>query len=299
MHGLKASEDLVRGIKEWTTGDLYKATGKRQVLMQLQRNADGSVMGYARDAKGRFIGHARWVKTTTVASRLALSVGMLAGHALLVEISRKLDRIERKVDRIEQILRSNTREALKAAIEGVYFAIDVSSSDNKRHLLTNLILSLHTVIKQEIGLLKLQIQQAPEPPQKFIKGLVWDTSPETRQALLSCEESLVAILEGVRAIGTAALALEEPRFAWSIVAALLRNLEEGVPLDHARILARRILPRENELWPELPWSNALEVIPQSRAVVEAKLIELDEQGPEYLELELREDELEALRLAAD
>lgn len=45
MHGLKASEDLVRGIKEWTTGDLYKATGKRQVLMQLQRNADGSVMG--------------------------------------------------------------------------------------------------------------------------------------------------------------------------------------------------------------------------------------------------------------
>lgn len=94
---------------------------------------------------------------------------MLAGHALLVEISRKLDRIERKVDRIEQILRSNTREALKAAIEGVYFAIDVSASDNKRHLLTNLILSLHTVIKQEIGLLKLQIQQAPEPPQKFIK----------------------------------------------------------------------------------------------------------------------------------
>ena len=45
MHGLKASEDLVRGIKEWTTGDLYKATAKRQVLMQLQRNADGSVMG--------------------------------------------------------------------------------------------------------------------------------------------------------------------------------------------------------------------------------------------------------------
>lgn len=45
MHGLKASEDLVRGIKEWTTGDLYNAAAKRQVLMQLQRNADGSVMG--------------------------------------------------------------------------------------------------------------------------------------------------------------------------------------------------------------------------------------------------------------
>lgn len=123
LHGLKATEDFAEEISAWAAGDLYRATGQRQVILNLKPNADGSVMGWAQGSDGKFIGQARWTRATTWGSRVVSSVSVLAGHAMLVEISQKLDRIEAKVDRIKQVLDDNRREALKGAIASVTTAL--------------------------------------------------------------------------------------------------------------------------------------------------------------------------------
>ncbi|MFP3581890.1 hypothetical protein SB659_20220, partial [Arthrobacter sp. SIMBA_036] len=81
------------------------------------------VLGVAQGPDGRFIGQARWVKVSGVGSKLLSSATMLAGHAMLLEISQKLDRIERKVERIAQALRDDRREGLRGSIDAVHNAL--------------------------------------------------------------------------------------------------------------------------------------------------------------------------------
>jgi len=160
IYGLKATGDLAKQIDAWRVGDRYGASGPREVVLHLKPNADGSVMGWAQGSDGKFIGQARWTKATTWGSRVVSSTAVLAGHVMLVEISRKLDRVEEKVDRISQALADDRRQALKAAVDSVAAALECQPK-TARDLLIATATPLRTAIRREIQALVRSLETTP------------------------------------------------------------------------------------------------------------------------------------------
>jgi hypothetical protein len=156
LQGLKAADDLAKQISTWAKGDLYRASGRPEVILNLKPNSDGSVMGWAQGSDGKFIGQARWTTATTWGSRVVSSASVLAGHAMLVEINHKLDQIEAKVDRVKQSLDDDRRQRLQASIDSVSTAL-ACEPETARDLLISSANDLRTAILQEIQALSRQI----------------------------------------------------------------------------------------------------------------------------------------------
>jgi hypothetical protein len=75
-------------------------------------------LSHAQGADGKIIGNARWVKNSSVGSRLLTSAGMITGRLMLAEISNKLDRVQKDVGAIREALDDDRTQSLRAAIEG-------------------------------------------------------------------------------------------------------------------------------------------------------------------------------------
>jgi hypothetical protein len=262
VHGLKAADDLAKQLRLWRAGDLYRASGSPEVVLNLRPNADGSVMGWAQGSDGRFIGQARWIKATTWGSRLVSSTALLAGHVMLVEISAKLDRIEAKVDRVQHALDDDRRQALKAAIGSVDAALTCEPT-TARDLLTAAATPLRIAIGQEIQSLSRQIQQTPMPPRSYTKGAIWDNGPETRRDLSEAETSFLAALQGIRALTYLYIGLGENRTAWRSAHDLLLRLSES-GLNEAWWKARNLRPDNPQDQPEAFWTRAMGLITEAQ-----------------------------------
>ena len=248
VHGLKATGEFREQVRLWLSGNLYQASGNPDVILNLRHNADGSLMGWAQGSDGRFIGQARWIKTTTWGSRLISSSAILAGHIMLVEISQKLDRIEAKVDRLLQALDDDRRQALKAAINSVGTAL-TCEPQTARDLLAAAATPLRIAIGQEVQSLSRSIHRAPMPPRSYTKGAVWDTGPETRRDLLVAEASFLAALQGIRSLMRLYIGLGEDRTAWRSAHALLLQLSDA-GLSEAWWKARNVRPVDPQDQPE-------------------------------------------------
>ena len=263
VHGLKATADVVEAIRGWRAGDLYSASGNPEVILNLKQNSDGSVMGFAHGSDGRFIGHARWTMATTWGARVISSASILAGHAMLVEISQKLDRIEAKVDRIKQALDDDRRQELKGAIDSVQSALLVRESEIGRGLLMAAAAPLQIAIRKELQALKRAIARAPMPPRSHAEGFVWDKAPQTREGLLSAESSFLAALQGIRTITHLYIALGEDTVAWESTHRLLTQLSEA-ELDDAWWKARNLRPTDCNDQPEAFWTRAMAIAVEGR-----------------------------------
>jgi hypothetical protein len=104
-------------LAELLKPDLYVPKGKKEILLKLYRGPDGLFLGHAHGADGKIAGHARWLKVTGASSRLLSSAGMLTGQLMLVEMSRKLDRIQGSVDAIRKALDEDRMQKLRARLE--------------------------------------------------------------------------------------------------------------------------------------------------------------------------------------
>jgi hypothetical protein len=270
LQGLKATQEFVSEVSAWATGDLYNASGRPEVLLSLKQNADGSVMGWAQGADGRFIGQARWTGATTWGSRVVSSASALAGQVMLVEISQKLERIEAKVDRIKQALDDDRRQALKAAI-------DHAETAQSRDLLVTGVVPLRTAIAQEIQALVRQIDRTPLPSARHTVRAVWDTSRETRRELTLAQQSFLAIVAGISALVRLYLGLGEDRAAWATANELLTELSRA-GLRDAWWKARQILPANSDDIPEEFWNRAIaqlgEAVASSLAFLDGRIPEL-------------------------
>jgi hypothetical protein len=262
LQGLKAADDLAKQISTWAKGDLYRASGRPEVILNLKPNSDGSVMGWAQGSDGKFIGQARWTTATTWGSRVVSSASVLAGHAMLVEINHKLDQIEAKVDRVKQSLDDDRRQRLQASIDSVSTAL-ACELETARDLLISSANDLRTAILQEIQALSRQIEQTPMPSRRHTVRAVWDISLETRQQLLVAESSLLAVLHGLRALMQLYLGLGEDRAAWATAHELLVQLSE-VGLKAAWWKARHLLPNDLYDAPEVFWTRAIASLTDAR-----------------------------------
>ena len=262
IESLRATKDLATELDAWRAGDFYRASGAPEVVLNLRRNADGSVMGWAQGSDGKFIGQARWTKATTWGSRLVSSAAVLCGHAMLVEISQKLDHIEAKVDRLSQALADDRRQALKAAIDLVTAALECEPK-TARDLLIAIATPLRTVIRQEIQLLARLIEATPMPPRSHAEGFIWDKGPNTRRALIVAEESLLAILQGICTLAQLYVGLGEDRTAWTSSHDLLVQLSQS-GLQNAWWKARNLRPQQRDDQPEAFWTRAMAVAEEAR-----------------------------------
>jgi hypothetical protein len=276
-HGLKATEDLAREISAWRAGDLYRASGKPEVVLNLRQAGDGSVMGWAQGSDGRFIGQARWTKATAWGSRVISSAAVLTGHVMLVEISQKLDRIETKIDRVREALSDDRRQALKAAIDQVETALGCDPATG-RGLLVAAAAPLRTAVGQEIQALARSIERVPTPSRWHAVKAVWDTASDTRRDLSSGEGSLLAVLQGISALTRLYMALDEVRTAWRAAHDLLLQLAEA-GLQNAWWKARKLFPKDQRDQPEAFWTRAMAMIAEARAQAltfsRAETIDLD------------------------
>jgi hypothetical protein len=98
-------------------------------------------LGHAKAADAKIIGNARWVKISSVGSRLLTSARMITGHLMLVEISNKFDRAQKGVGVIREALDDDRTQSLRAAIEGVRNALEARNPKNKHALMTVLFIS--------------------------------------------------------------------------------------------------------------------------------------------------------------
>jgi hypothetical protein len=258
VHGVKASGELSEQIRLWWSGDLYQASGKPEIVLNLRQNADGTLMGWAQSSDGRFIGQARWIKATTWGSRLASSAAVLAGHLMLVEISHKLDRIEARVNRVLQALDDDRRQSLKAATESVDAALSCELG-TARDLLAAAATPLRIAIAQEIQSLSRLIHRTPTPPRSYTKGAVWDTGPETRRDLLAAEASFLAVLLGIRSLTHLYIGLGEDQTAWRSAHNVLLKLSEA-GLSEAWWKARNLRPDNPQDQPEAFWTRAMALV---------------------------------------
>lgn len=165
--------------------------------MNLYRSPDGSVLGVAQGPDGRFIGQARWVNVSGVGAKLLSSATMLAGHAMLLEISRKLDCVEHKLDRIAQALRDDRREGLRGAIDAIHNALSCRT-ETATPLLAGAATPLITHVRQEIRALQRDIDALKRMPEWHIAKAINDPSDDIHRALRVCEQSFLAIGEGRR-----------------------------------------------------------------------------------------------------
>jgi len=262
LHGLKATDDFAKLIFVWAKGDLYQASGRPEITLNLKTNPDGSVMGWAQGSDGKFIGQARWTTATTWGSRVVSSVSVLAGHAMLVEINQKLDRIEARINRVKQSLDDDRRQRLRASIDSVYAAF-ACEPETARDLLVSSANDLRTAILQEIQALSRQIEQTPTPSRRHTVRAVWDSSPETRERLFVAESSMLACCAGVRALIQLYLGLGEEKAAWRTAHELLVQLSE-VGLKDAWWKARHLLPSDFNDAPEVFWDRAIANLAEAR-----------------------------------
>ena len=141
-----AREDVLTGIANTDAGrqvlaelvksDTFAPVGRPTVLARMYRGPDGLFLGHAKGIDGKIVGNTRWVKISSVGSRLLTSAGMITGHLMLVEISNKLDRVQKDVGAIREALDDDRMQSLRAAIEGVNNALEARSPENKYALIT-------------------------------------------------------------------------------------------------------------------------------------------------------------------
>jgi hypothetical protein len=293
IHGLRATGDLAKQIDAWRVGDLYGASGPREVVLNLKPNADGSVMGWAQGSDGRFIGQARWTTATTWGSRVVSSTAVLAGHVMLVEISQKLDRIKGKVDRISQALADDRRQALKAAIDSVTAALECEPK-TARDLLIAAATPLRAAVRQEIQALERLIEEMPVPPRSHAEGFIWDKGPTTRRALAEAEESFLAALQRVRSLAHLYVSLGEDRAAWTSAHELLVQLLEA-DLRGAWWKGRNLRPQSRDVQPEAFWTRAIAAIEEART----HRLALTDNVLLSLSLSLSDTELELIAANSD
>ena len=83
-----AREDVLTGIAnsgagrqvlaELVKSDIFAPSGRPTVLTRMYRSPDGLFLGHAKGIGGKIVGNTRWVKISSVGSRLLTSAGMMS-----------------------------------------------------------------------------------------------------------------------------------------------------------------------------------------------------------------------------
>jgi hypothetical protein len=227
----------------------------------MYRGPDGLYLGHAKGADGKIVGNARWVKISSVGSRLLTSAGMITGHLMLVEISNKLDRVQKDVGAIRNALDDDRMQSLRAAIEGVHNALEARSPENKHALMTATIPELQKAIHQTIAALKREIAEIPSPKEWKVSRVFTDREPDMRSKLTKSEKTFRACLEGISTLSQAYFSIGEQAIGCGAVIRLFGELQRA-GIGEAEFKARLLTPNNLHDRPEDLWGDFRRLMPE-------------------------------------
>ncbi len=208
---------------------------------------------------GEIIGNGRWVKISSVGSRLLTSVGMLTGHLMLVEMSNKLDAVLVTVDAIRAGQEDDRVQKLRAAIHGVENALETSIAKNRHALMANTIPQLLEAVHSNIAALKREMAEIPSP-EAFRINPFRGQHAEVRSKLSKAARTYTACLQGVSVLSQAYFALDEREVGCKSALRLLAELEDA-GTSSAEYKARLLKPKDVEDRPEKLWIEFRRVVP--------------------------------------
>jgi len=297
-----ARQDVLNGIANTDAGrqvltelvksDTFAPLGKPTVLVRMYRGPDGLYLGHAKGIDGKIVGNARWVKISSVGSRLLTSAGMITGHLMLVEISSKLDRVQKDVGAIREALDDDRMGSLRAAIEGVHNALEARSPENKHALMTATIPDLQKATHQTIAALKREIADVPSPKEWKVSRVFSDREPEMRSKLARSEKTFRACLEAISTLSQAYFSINERDIGCRAAIRLIGELQRA-GISDAEFKARLIVPSNLEDRPEDLWGDFRRLVPEMTELFRLEGRRTDEDTAE-IDVELLPAEIETV-----
>ena len=290
LQGFGGCQEFAKLAGKLTAADTFTPTGSANIILNLHRNADGSFLGVAKK-NGKFIGHAHWVKATGIGARIVGSVAMLAGHAVLIDISMKLSRIESKLDGIEKLLNAIIWKSLEGDIYSVARALSLKKQENVSAILASTAPKLESDLRICIKTLANDIAGLKEIPEWHITRVVNDPTEEVLATLAKSETSYAYVMHGIRALGQLYVGLGEPEAAWQAMDSLLEDVSK-VGLERAEWMARKVLPTVATPFPERFWMTAQTEV---KAVLESVRRQAQDDGECAIEVEFTPEEMLAFQ----
>lgn len=262
--------DLARNLVDVPKETTYRVILSRPVGSGLNPRADGLYDAFAKGSDGKTQAVARLSK---VGPRFLTSVTMLAGHAMLAQISSQLSVLQADVDLLLRLQVAGERGRVKAGIMTLRTIHHYDTSHRDQVLLStvaNLKLAIGAATQQAVEL----IQAVPEPPRTNLWRTVWDTSPDTVNALNHAVEAVKVVLIGLQALGEAEVMLNNNFAAASIMRDWLRDIAAQLDFGRCERLARIMPAISDEDRHEIFWGKAAEALVTSPRFLD-ELIEED------------------------
>lgn len=241
--------DIGSKIANLPKGDVYRVVLSRPVGGGLNPRADGLYDAFVKGPDGKFTAVAR---LSRVGPSFVTSVTMLAGHAMLAQISSQLSTLQADVDLLVRLQVAGKLGKVKAAALSLKM-LQYYDKSHRDQVLLSTANNLKTSIGEALGQAAELIRAVPEPPESNIRRLVFDTSPRTVQALDRARDAVTVVLLGLQALAEAEVLLNEALAAAQITRAWLSHVRHDLDLARCERLARMMQATNDEERHELFW----------------------------------------------
>lgn len=245
---LVASADLVQALSNLRPSKEYTVVLSRAVGGSLNLRPDGTYDAFVKGADGKIAAVARLQR---VGPRLLTSAGMLAGHALLVQISSQLDRLQDAVSTVRDLMRAEKYGSIQGAVARM-----ATLRDDDPQLpseLQDIVGRLSDALGQIVEMARVSMHAIPAPPETPLGHMTRGSKP-TESALTAAEADVRVVLRGLNALVQAKWLLSGLENAAQMAEHWLTTVL-GLPLDEAEIKARGIPATRAEERRELFWQE--------------------------------------------
>ncbi|MCK8785259.1 hypothetical protein M0638_12775 [Roseomonas sp. NAR14] len=225
--------DLGHRIAELPRGGSYHVVLSQPVGGALNPRKDGLYDAFVKGPDGKIIAVAR---LSEISPGLLASVSVLAGHAMLVQISSQLKTLQNDINLLLKLQIAGDLGRVKSAIISLRTIQYYGNSRSQMLALTidGLQKSIGGALQQAAEL----IQIIPQPPKYNATRLMWDTSSKTVRAIDRARQAVMVVFLGLQALSEAQVLLNENLAAAQIMREWLKHVQGQLDLARCERFAR-------------------------------------------------------------
>ncbi len=258
--------DLGQRLSELPKGQTYRVVLSSPVDGGLNLRPDGLYDAFVKAPDGKFTAVARLQR---IGPRFLTSVSMLAGHAMLAQISSQLAIMQADVD----LLVRQPVVAELGVVKAQIISLRTLHHYGQHHdnVLLAIVASLKSSIGASVQYASELIKAVPEPPQSNVRRAVWDTSADTVKALDRAKEAVGVVMVALQALGEAEVLLNENTAAAHIMHQWIAHARQTLDFAQCERLARMMPANADCDRHEVFWMRAAHGLAQAAEHVETLL----------------------------
>jgi hypothetical protein len=250
--------DLGTKLAELPKGQSYRVILSSPAGGGLNLRPDGLYDAFVKAPDGKFTSVARLQR---IGPRFLTSASMLAGHAMLAQISSQLSVIQADVDLLVRQPVVTQLGVVKAQIISLRTLHHYSR--HREQVLLDIIKSLKSSIGATVEYASELIKAVPEPPQTDVRRTFWDTSADTVKALDRAKEAVGVVMVALQALGEAEVLLNENTAAAHIMHEWIAHARRDLDFARCERLARMMPANADKDRHEVFWMRAASGLEQS------------------------------------